>query len=82
MQTMTLPDGTQITLIHYTHFIGGLGNGWRIACMPNMKELNSGDALQPNFQRTEDKRAVTCPMCKKSNAYTANHFTNAEGPKQ
>lgn len=81
MQTQTLPDGTQIVLIHYTNYVGGLSHNWRIACMPNMKDLNSSDALQPNYQRTNDKRAVTCPACKRSSAFTGTHHDVNEPPK-
>lgn len=72
MQTQTLPDGTQIVIVHYNHFVGGLGNGWHIACMPNMKEMHTNDALHPTFIRSNDKRAVTCPACKKSTVYNTS----------
>lgn len=81
MQYQTLPDGTQIVIIHYTHYVGGLGNGWQIACMPSLKELNSNDALHPNYQRTNDKRAVTCPACKRSNVFTGTHHDVNEPPR-
>ena len=43
-------------------------SGWRIACMPNMTEFHQ-TMYHPNYQRTDDYRAVTCPACKKSEAY-------------
>lgn len=61
------PDGVTITLIHYT-YAAGLGEDYRIACMPNMVEFHQ-TMYHPNYQRTNDVRAVTCPACIKSAAY-------------
>lgn len=58
-----------ITPIHFVH-IGetSSANDWRIACMPGMTEFHA-TAHHTNYPRSDDVRAVTCPACKKSNAY-------------
>ena len=60
-----LPDGQVVTLIHLVVLTEA---GWRIACMPNMTEFHS-TSYHPNYQRTDEVRAVTCPTCKKTEAY-------------
>ena len=52
----------RMTLIH---FVYPVGESWRIACMPNMVEFHA-TLYHPNYQRTDDTRAVSCPMCIKS----------------
>lgn len=54
------PMGTSI------HFLFNQ-DGWRIACMPGMRDLNQSQINV--FMRTEDPRAVTCQSCKSSSAY-------------
>lgn len=61
-----LATGGSVTLIHYTHAVGG---NWRIACMPNMVEFHV-TLYHPNYQRSDDVRAVSCPACKKTAAFT------------
>lgn len=56
--------GQTITLIHYVYQV----DPERIACMPNMIEFHS-TPYHPNYQRTNDARAVTCPACKRTEAY-------------
>lgn len=75
-----LPSGEFITLVHLVHsveksekdFTENAGEGdiplWKIACMPNMREFHSTQ-YHPNYQRTDDYRAVTCPACKETDAY-------------
>ena len=41
---------------------------WRIACMPKMVELHQ-TKYHPNYLRTNDPRAVTCPSCMNTDAY-------------
>lgn len=41
---------------------------YRLACMPNMVELH-WTIHHPNYQRTNDYRAVTCQSCKVTDAY-------------
>ncbi len=62
-----LATGGTITLIHFVHPTLSRSDEqqWRIACMPNMTEFHS-TPYHPNYQRTDDARAVTCPACKKA----------------
>lgn len=57
--------GQQVTLIHYVFQT----DPERIACMPNMTEFHL-TPYHPNYQRSNDARAVTCPGCKKTSTYT------------
>lgn len=61
-----LPGGQTINLIHFVFQT----DPERIACMPNMTEFHA-TGYHPNYQRTNDPRAVTCPACKKTGDYTA-----------
>ena len=56
--------GESTTLIHFVF----QDAPERIACCPNMTEFHS-TVYHPNYQRSNDARAVTCPMCKKTDAY-------------
>lgn len=58
-------DGTETTLIHYCHISS---DKEQIACMPNMTEFHL-TGYHPNYQRSNDTRAVTCLACKKSDIY-------------
>lgn len=63
--------GRTITLVHYTYRSvagDGSGNDWRIACMPGMTEFYHTN-YHPNVHRTDDWRAVSCPMCKKTELF-------------
>lgn len=64
MQQIT-PLGTQLTVIH---FATKIGNDTRIACMPNMKEFGETQ-YHPVCMHSDDPRAVSCPACKKTDAY-------------
>lgn len=57
-------DGQSTTLIHYVFQV----DPERIACMPNMTEFHA-TAHHPNYQRSNDVRAVTCPSCMDTDAY-------------
>lgn len=63
-----LPTGGMITLVHFVHQV----DPERIACMPNMAELGT-TPHHPNYQRSNDTRAVSCPACKRSVAYKVAH---------
>lgn len=67
-----LGTGGTITLIHFVNQLevptgdeDKPGLEWRIACMPNMTEFHQ-TPYHPNYQRTDEVRAVTCPACKMS----------------
>ena len=71
-QTMSqiTPSGTSFTLIHFVFQT----DPERIACMPNMTEFHQ-TPHHPNYQRSNDARAVTCPGCKKTDAYKTARVT-------
>lgn len=54
-------------VIHLTYKPNGMDEGGEfvIACMPNTLDFKTS-AHQPNFLRSNDTRAVTCPQCKKT----------------
>lgn len=58
-------DGKVTTLVHFTYLPTENGDDWRIACMPNMTEFGCTQH-HPNYQRTNDVRATTCPWCKEA----------------
>ena len=73
---MILEDGSVITPIHF--LIRGtkgvmlqVGRGlavgvpeWKVACMQDATALHSIPTRDFPYQRSEDPRAVTCPLCK------------------
>ena len=71
-----LATGEMVTLIHFISEVVPEENKqtfmrnlqWRIACMPNMAELYA-TPHHPSPRRTDDVRAVNCPMCKETAAY-------------
>lgn len=72
MQQLT-PTGQFINIIHFMTMVsvpplnedGPPVPQWRIACMPNMVEFHQ-TMYHPNYQRTDEPRAATCPACKKT----------------
>lgn len=58
--------GFTTTLIHFVFQT----DPERIACMPNMTEFHQ-TTHHLNYQRTNAAAAVTCPACKKTEAYRA-----------
>ena len=59
-------SGQPVTLIHLAYPISA--TEWRIACMPGMTEFHQ-TPHHPNYQRTNDTRAITCPGCKATAVY-------------
>jgi hypothetical protein len=59
-----LLTGERVTLIHFVFQT----EPERIACMPNMTEFHQTQ-YHPNYQRSNDHRAVTCPQCKKTEVF-------------
>jgi hypothetical protein len=55
---MVQEDGTPIALVHWTYQDGH----WRVACAPHVHP-------DGNWQRTNDARAVSCPMCKLTDGF-------------
>lgn len=86
MQQITVGGGF-VTLIHFMSEVSAIPpteDGpqtlqWRIACMPNMTEFHA-TPYHPNYQRSNDVRAVTCPACKKTQAFldAQRTLSNAE----
>ena len=62
MNQQILPTGATVTLIHLTVLVDGT---WCLACMPRLRDLHATPG-HPNYQRTDDVRAVTCPACKRA----------------
>lgn len=56
--------GNATTLVHFVY----QSEPERIACMPNMVEFHS-TAYHKNYQRSNDPRAVSCPACRRTDAY-------------
>ena len=73
-----LADGSVITLVHFVSMAtvpprddepeGPPVQRWQIACMPNMVEFHQ-TPYHPNYQRTNDPRAVSCSACKASSVF-------------
>jgi hypothetical protein len=59
------PLGQVVVLIHLST---GMGTEERMACMPNMTEFHQ-TLYHPNYMRTNDVRAVTCPMCRRTDTF-------------
>jgi hypothetical protein len=57
-------QGMATTLVHFVF----QEDPERIACVPNMVEFHSTQ-YHPNYQRTNDPRAVTCPQCMETGMY-------------
>lgn len=57
--------GNMIEVVHFAHVADGKE---RVACLPNMAELHQTQH-HPNYQRSGEPRAVTCPACKRTDAY-------------
>ena len=65
-ETMISADGSEMVLCHF--LCGPFPGAKSIVCMPglNEKEMCSVHGREVPLQRTEDPRAVNCPMCKKT----------------
>lgn len=59
-QMMFNPDGTKFAPVHWLVRIKG---EWRIACNPNCADLATKPDRQRPWLRTDERRAVTCPLC-------------------
>lgn len=57
-------NGQTRTLIHYVFQT----DPERVACMPNMREFHQ-TVYHPNYQRSGDIHAVTCPACRATKVY-------------
>ena len=67
-EKMILADGSEVTVIHFL-FHPEFG-AERIACMPGLTIFSSGKFRQVPHIRTDDVRAVNCPLCKKTADYS------------
>ena len=58
-------------VIHLLYKPNGLDEGdeWTLACMPHVTNFRT-QPHQPNYLRSNDTRAVTCPVCKKTTAFS------------
>ncbi len=66
MSTTSL-GGVPVIHLTYRH-TAGLGEQWRIACMPEVTDFATS-AHQPNYLRSNDTRAVTCAECAKTDVF-------------
>jgi hypothetical protein len=62
MQVIILEDGTEICPVHY--FVNG-----RIACTPGLREFHACHGRPYPWQRTVERKAVSCPACKETEAF-------------
>lgn len=65
------PTGQSFTIIHFVF----QENPERVACMPNMTEFHE-TMYHKNILRSNDPRAVSCPACKRTDAYKNHPDTN------
>lgn len=63
---MLLEDGSKVTPVHFT-FADGAGKWW-LACVPTL-DLEADNKRPAPWQRTNEPRAVTCPLCKRTDTY-------------
>ncbi len=66
-QVMLLEDATPILPVHYA--VRTAEGPHRIVCEPNLEYLHSLPRRPVPWQRTNDPRAVTCPLCKSTVAF-------------
>jgi|HubBroStandDraft_2_1064218.scaffolds.fasta_scaffold192899_2 hypothetical protein len=59
LQTMIIPDGRLINLIHWLRPDG------KIACVPNLTAMHSVDGAPP-WARSEVKAVCNCPNCRRT----------------
>lgn len=86
--TMVLEDGRQVAVVHLVCQMATerqMPDGlmvpvvdWRIACTPGLQDLHGTNQRLEPWQRSEDVRAVTCPLCKRTQAYRS---VRIPGPK-
>ena len=67
-ETVILPDGKEVTLIHYIDPSSG-----KIVCMPNLllKDMGTSKMRIAPHIRSDYAGAVTCPMCKNTQEWKA-----------
>ena len=72
-QVMIHEDGSQSLLVHYAYSddVFARKNSEKIACAPNLKELEAQPRRQWPWQRSNDVRAVTCPQCQRTEVFLA-----------
>ena len=61
---MLLEDGTKVVPVHFVYrpmLESGRKGVWKMACSPEMYVMKKGP--DEPYIRSEDVRAVTCPMC-------------------
>lgn len=79
-QTMILEDGSEINLVHFQYFVPtGLldtPGEWRIACTPALNKLQAHPGRGYSMTRSEDPRAVNCPLCKKAEQFKTASAAN------
>lgn len=81
-QIMILPDGSGLLLVHFIYQSpegllrhAGIplgpasGDTWKIACAPGTTMLNATENRPFPYQRSDDVRAVTCPLCKDTDEF-------------
>ena len=66
-ETMILPDGSEITAIHY--LVQPCHGRAFLACMPGLESMSQDKQRGHPLLRTEEYRSANCPMCKASADY-------------
>ena len=84
-------SGGMVTLIHLVTEVSAPPSSqegpptlqWRIACMPNMVHTEFGKTMYHEVHHhTNDYRAVSCPACKKSQAFAAAQKAHENATKK
>lgn len=78
-QMMLLEDGSLVHLVHFTYQDGGV---WKVACAPNLPCLSSVRGRAMPWRRSDDPRAVNCPLCQATGPYGAAAARNPPSPRR
>ena len=83
-QIMVAVDGTESVQVHFAYLspVGttradgkplrsSVANSYKIACAPNMVQLTADQCRPFPWQRTDDPRAVNCPLCQETDVFKA-----------
>jgi hypothetical protein len=66
LDTIVSEEGGETVLVHFAR---RRGDSWTVACTPNLAELHAANGRLTPWHRSDDPRAVTCPLCINTPAY-------------